>query len=63
MTVVPGLYEITFGFFSRRKPTVQLLVNSEPVLSAVNNNSYVVHHSSGRLTTGEHHTRCCNVQG
>ena len=31
----PGLYEVTFGFFTRRKPAVQLLINGEPVLSAV----------------------------
>ena len=48
-TVAPGLYEVTFGFFTRKKPTVQLLVNGEPVLSAVNSASYAVHHSSGRL--------------
>jgi hypothetical protein len=34
---------------------VQVLINGEPVLSAINNSSYVTHHSSGRLTTvGEH---------
>jgi hypothetical protein len=54
-TVVPGLYEVTFGFFSRKKPTVQLLVNGEPVLSAVNSSSYVIHHSSGRLATVSAH--------
>ena len=48
-TVAPGLYEVTFGFFTRKKPSVQLLVNGEPVLSAVNSASYAVHHSSGRL--------------
>ena len=48
-TVAPGLYEVTFGFFTRKKPQVQLLVNGEPVLSAVNSASYAVHHSSGRL--------------
>lgn len=53
---VPGLYEVTFGFFSRRKPTVQLLVNGEPVLAAVNSASYVVHHSSGRLTSVGRHS-------
>ena len=37
------------GFFTRKKPSVQLLVNGEPVLSAVNSASYAVHHSSGRL--------------
>lgn len=49
MCVAPGLYEVTFGFFSRKKPQVQLLVNGEPVLSSVNSASYAVHHSSGRL--------------
>lgn len=49
MTVAPGLYEIVFGFFARKKPTVQLLVNGEACLSAVNSASYVVHHSSGKM--------------
>jgi hypothetical protein len=49
LVVAPGLYEITFGFYSKKKPTVQLLVNGETILSAVNNASYVIHHSSGRL--------------
>ena len=51
----PGLYEVTFGFFCRKKPSVQLLVNGEPVLAAVNTASYVVHHSSGRLTSSGRH--------
>ena len=47
--------QVTFGFFTKRKPTVQLLVNGEPVLSAVNSASYAVHHSSGRLAAvGQH---------
>lgn len=37
------------GFFAKKKPTVQLIVNGKTVISAVNSNSYVVHHSSGRL--------------
>lgn len=49
IVVTPGLYEITFGFYCKKKPTVQLLVNGETILSAVNNASYVIHHSSGRL--------------
>lgn len=53
--MAPGLYEVIFGFFARKKPTVQLLVNGEPVLSAVNSASYVVHHSSGQIkNTGKH---------
>ena len=28
-----GLYEVAVGFFSLRKPTIKVLVNSEPVLT------------------------------
>lgn len=54
-TAAPGLYEVTFGFFTRKKPTVRLLINGRPVLSAVNAASYVMHHSSGRLTSCTKH--------
>lgn len=33
LTVAPGLYEISAGFYARRKPNVQLLVNGEMVLT------------------------------
>jgi len=49
LTIAPGLYEITFGFYSNKKPTIQVLVNGEAILSAVNSSSYVIHHSSGKL--------------
>jgi hypothetical protein len=52
LTVAPGLYEITFGFYSAKKPTVQVLVNGETILSAVNSSSYVIHHSSGKFKSG-----------
>lgn len=39
LTVAAGLYEISFGFFAKKKPTVQLLVNGEAIISAVNNAS------------------------
>lgn len=55
VTMAPGLYEVTFGFFVRKKPAIQLLVNGEPVLAAVNSASYVLHHSSGRLTSVGRH--------
>jgi len=38
-----------FGFYSKKKPTIQLLVNGDPVLSAVNSASYVIHHTSGKI--------------
>lgn len=34
-TVAPGLYEITLGFFNAKKPTVQVLVNGQTIISAV----------------------------
>ena len=49
VTVAPGLYEVILGFYSRKKPTIQILVNGEPIMSAVNSSSYVIHHSSGKL--------------
>ena len=53
MTVAPGLYELTFGFYAgAKKPTVQVLVNGETILSAVNSSSYVIHHSSGKFKGG-----------
>jgi hypothetical protein len=52
LTVAPGLYEITLGFFCQKKPTVQVLVNGETILTCVNSASYVIHHSSGKLSNG-----------
>lgn len=46
-----GMYELSFGVFTKSKPTIQVVVNSQVVLCAINNSSYVTHHSSGRLTT------------
>jgi len=37
------------GFYSKKKPTVQLIVNGQTIVSAVNSSSYVIHHSSGKL--------------
>lgn len=47
--VTPGLYEVTFGLFSKKKPSGQFMVNGEPVLSLMNSTAYAVHHSSGKL--------------
>ena len=52
LTVAPGIYEISLGFFCQKKPTVQVLVNGETILTAVNSASFVIHHSSGKLTNG-----------
>lgn len=37
------------GFYARKKPVVQIVIDGKTVVSAVNNNSYVLHHSSGKL--------------
>ncbi|KAJ3394540.1 hypothetical protein HDU92_006816 [Lobulomyces angularis] len=49
----PGLYEIRFAFFTKQKPSIQLLVNGESILSAINSPSYVVHHGSGFVIAGD----------
>jgi hypothetical protein len=47
-----GLYEINLAFFTKAKPSVQIVVNGESVLSAINSPSYVVQHSSGYVMDG-----------
>ena len=47
--VTGGLYEINLGFYAEKKPTIQIMVNNEVIISAVNSASYVVHQSGGRL--------------
>lgn len=35
ITVTPGLYELFFGFFTGKKPAIQVLVNGETVILGV----------------------------
>ncbi|KAJ3056066.1 hypothetical protein HK097_008194, partial [Rhizophlyctis rosea] len=58
-----GLYEISFAFFTKYKPSVQLVVNGESVLSAINSPTYVVHTSSGIVKDGEGRMREGSVSG
>lgn len=44
-----GIYKIEMGFYAKKKPSVQIIVNGKTIVSAVNSSSYVVHHSSGKL--------------
>lgn len=32
-----------------KRPTAQILINGQPVYSALNSSAYVMHHSSGKL--------------
>ncbi len=36
LVIAPGLYEITLGFYARKKPKVDILVNGEVIMAAVN---------------------------
>lgn len=49
-----GYLQVMFGFFTKKKPTVQLLLNGEPCLSAINSASQLLHHSSSRLANVQH---------
>jgi hypothetical protein len=40
VTVAPGLYEVSFGFYSKKQPTVQIHLNGEPLFS-VSKSSFV----------------------
>jgi hypothetical protein len=44
-----GIYRVEMGFYAKKKPSIQVIVNGKVIVSAVNSSSYVVHHSSGKL--------------
>ena len=58
-----GLYEIKMGFFADKKPMIQILVNGEVVISAINSNSYAIHQSPGGRMKGTGKTSFGNVTG
>ena len=58
-----GLYELNMGFYSNKKPTVQIMVNDEVIISAINSNSYVIHQSTGGRMKGLGRTSFGNVTG
>jgi len=61
--VEAGLYQISFAFFTKSKPSVQLVINGESVLSAINSPSYVIHHGSGFISDGTGRMREGSVTG
>ncbi|EAR84714.1 hypothetical protein TTHERM_00637160 (macronuclear) [Tetrahymena thermophila SB210] len=58
MCVTPGLYQVSFGFFCSKKPSIQLLVNGELAISTLGNEGHTVNqkfinygnHPSGNIT-------------
>ena len=58
-----GLYEINLGFYADKKPMVQIMVNGEVVISAINSNSFVIHQSTGGRMKGTGKTSFGTVTG
>ena len=58
-----GLYEINMGFYADKKPMVQIMINGEVVISAINSNSFVIHQSPGGRMKGTGKTSFGNVTG
>lgn len=54
LVATPGLYQIYCGFYCRKKPSIQILINGDPIMCAVNTSSYVIHHSAGKLKDIKH---------
>ncbi|ORZ41680.1 hypothetical protein BCR44DRAFT_1481700 [Catenaria anguillulae PL171] len=48
-----GVYELAFCFFTRLKPSIQVVINGESVMSAIHAPTYTVHHGSGKVTDGD----------
>ena len=52
-TTVPGLYQLTLGFFTHSPLVIQVCVNGEPILTrAPSNGSFDAHHPPPRLSSG-----------
>jgi len=60
--VTPGLYEVHFGFYSRKRPVVKVHVNGEPVLTIAGKSETVTHHAGGRLQSSGRYTNS-NITG
>ena len=58
-----GLYEINLGFYADKKPMVQIMINGEVIISAINSNSFFIHQSTGGRMKGTGKTSFGNVTG
>ena len=58
-----GLYEVKMGFYADKKPMIQILINGEVIISAINSNSYVIHQSPGGRIKGTGKASFGNVTG
>jgi hypothetical protein len=58
-----GLYELAFSFFTKAKPSIQVIVNGESVMSAIHSPTFTVHHGSGYVADGNGRLREGAVTG
>ena len=58
-----GLYEVKMGFYADKKPMIQILINGEVIISAINSNSYVIHQSPGGRMKGTGKASFGNITG
>ena len=58
-----GLYEVKMGFYADKKPMIQILINGEVIISAINSNSCVIHQSPGGRMKGTGKASFGNVTG
>lgn len=62
IAVAPGLYELAFGFYSKKQPIIQIHLNGEPLMS-VNKSQYTSDkENSNKITTQGKHS-AGNVTG
>ena len=59
--VAPGLYQICFGFYSKKAPSVQIFLNGEPLMNAAQKQMQL-HNNKENQTTNSKHT-AGNVTG
>jgi len=52
LVVAAGMYQVSFGFFARKKPNVQLLVNGEPILTSTSAPAAIQTTRKGVAVTG-----------
>ena len=58
-----GLYEINLGFYADKKPMIQIMVNGEVIVNAINSNSFAKQQSVGGKMKGIEKTSFGNVTG
>ena len=56
LCVLPGLYCIELGFFSRKRPSARVHVNGEPAITIGSSPAHVTYHAGSRLLSSGRYT-------